>query len=384
MKGAARRARLRWRATWGGALSLLLAVAGEGRASSAPPMHRDRLALVIGVSDYRSGRLPNAKNDAELTTANLEQAGFLVAKRIDVTKDQMERELSRFDELLRENQAEVALFYFAGHGVQVEDRHYLVPSGASQAHADAVDQHAVALDRIIDTIASAGVKIVIVIIDTCRIRQLAKPSTLGVLDVASRDLLGVQMFVAFSTSPGAQTFDGEGEHSPYTREFNRLMLKKDKTIEDVFRGAGERVRRDHRGRITPWQHSSLTEPFYFRPQPDASGSARGVRTIAGVGTGAAALGLGMLAAGIAVYRASGERLAAERGELELSPDRQSNIAGLRTGQGLIGAGVGLLCVGAGLLTVGLVRRGKLRAAKPLTLAPSLGARGAGIGVRGAF
>lgn len=347
-------------------------------------MQRDRLALVIGVSDYRSGRLPNAKNDAELTTANLERAGFLVATRINVTKDQMERELSRFDELLRENQAEVALFYFSGHGVQVEDRHYLVPSGAPPEHVGAVDPHAMALDQIIDTIASAGVKIVIVIIDTCRIRQSAKPSTLGVLDVASRELLGVQMFVAFSTSPGAQTFDGEGEHSPYTREFNRLMLNKDKTIEEIFRGAGERVRRDHRGRIIPWQHSSLTEPFYFHRPSDVSRSTRAVRTTTGLGIGSAASGLGMLTAGIAVYRSSGERLAAEQGQTELSPDRQSNITGLRTGQGLLGAGVGLLTVGIGLLAVGLVWRGKLRAGRSLTLTPSLGPRGARIGVRGAF
>ncbi len=384
MNGAGRRVYRPWGVIAVGVLSLLLAMTGEVRAGQAPSLHRDRLALVIGVSDYRSGRLPNAKNDAELTAANLEHADFLVAKRIDVAKVQMERELSRFHELLRENQAEVALFYFAGHGVQIEDRHYLIPSDAPVGEVEAIDQHGMALDHIIDTIASTGVKIVIVVIDTCRMRQSTKSNTLGVLDVASRDLLGVQMFVAFSTSPGAQTFDGEGEHSPYTREFNRLMLRKGKTIEDVFRGAGERVRREHRGRITPWQHSSLTEPFYFRPEPDGLPSARGVRTTLGLGTGGVALGVGTLAAGVAVYRSSGERLVAQQGETELSEDRRSNIRGLRAGQGLMAAGVGVLCAGAVALTVGLVRRGKLRAATSLTLAPSLGLHQAGIGVQGAF
>ncbi|EYD76427.1 hypothetical protein Rumeso_01985 [Rubellimicrobium mesophilum DSM 19309] len=126
----------------------------------------ERMALVIGMADYQHTRpLNNTVNDARAIAAELEDIGVEVTLSTDATRDELLQTMSDF--AFRSETADLALIYFAGHGVEVQGENYLIPVDAEVHSARDVQQHAVSLEQFMDTVRNARVMRV-VILDACR------------------------------------------------------------------------------------------------------------------------------------------------------------------------------------------------------------------------
>jgi uncharacterized caspase-like protein len=141
---------------------LLLCAAGDNALAAGR-----RVALVIGNSAYSYiSRLANPANDAADVSAKLKQLGFEVIVQTDADKLSMESAISDFAELLRG--AEAGFFFFAGHGIQVNDQNYLIPTSAELKSNVALEWRLIPLGRILSTMASEGAGTNIIILDACR------------------------------------------------------------------------------------------------------------------------------------------------------------------------------------------------------------------------
>jgi formylglycine-generating enzyme required for sulfatase activity len=242
------------------ALLLVLAAAMPARAEP-------RLALVIGNSNYGGelGKLPNPVNDAELMSATLRKLGFQVSKVTDADQRQMKRAIADFGTRLADAGPQaVGLFYYAGHGLQIDGENYLIPVRARIEKAADADLEAVTASSVLKQMQFANSAVNIVILDACRNNPLSR----GMRD-ASRGLARMDAptgsIVAYSTAPGETAADGEGKDSPYTVALTQAMLKPGIAIEETFRDARVQVLQQTGKRQVPWESSSLTGAFFFNP-----------------------------------------------------------------------------------------------------------------------
>ncbi len=211
--------------------------------AAAPAASEDRVALVIGNAAYKDAPLANPVNDATDIARALEQSGFKVILRRNVGPREMRQAIRDFGNELR--RAQVGLFYFAGHGVQVKGENYLVPVGADiQSEAEAEDL-AINANLALRTMEESQAKVSIVILDACR----NNPYSRGFRSV-SRGLAQMNAatgsLVAFATAPGSVAFDGTGRNGIYTKHLLANLAHPDTDISKVFqrtRAGGERNRR---------------------------------------------------------------------------------------------------------------------------------------------
>lgn len=261
---------------------ILSAILGTARAQSLPDTGT-RVALVIGNSAYRSiERLANPANDALAIAARLEALGFdLVGDGplMDLDKAGFERALESFKKEI--HRADVALFFFAGHGVQIAGVNWLVPvSAAPSVEADVARQMINAND-ILAVMKAARAKLNVVILDACRDdpfppasaappkgakptpqakpKPAAKPATrstgggLGRMDAPDNTL------IAYATQPGNVALDGSGGNSPYSKALAEAIGLPGMEIRRVFNEVGVRVRRVTNGQQQPWLSASPIE-----------------------------------------------------------------------------------------------------------------------------
>jgi len=169
-----------------------------------------RLALVIGNGNYQhGGKLKNAKNDAELMASSLEKLGFDVLKAIDADKAEMDKTLLDFWRQL--SKYEVALFYYAGHGVQFEGKNYLLPTDAEVEDFLALEVEAIDMDKVVRQFSRFPSNINIVILDACRdnpFRTWYRGSTLGFAAMSAPS----GSIIAYATAEGATAADGDGSN----------------------------------------------------------------------------------------------------------------------------------------------------------------------------
>src|SRR5688572_9000706 len=174
----------------------------------------ERVALVIGNSAYKESALANPVNDAQDVAKALEGLGFKVILKRNAGTREMRQAIRDFGTALR--RANVGLFYFAGHGVQVRGSNYLVPVGADiQSEADAEDL-SIDASYVLRTMEDAQTKVSIVVLDACRNNPFARGfrSTsrgLGQMSAATGSL------IAFATAPGSVAADGIGRNGTYTK-----------------------------------------------------------------------------------------------------------------------------------------------------------------------
>lgn len=242
-------------------------------AASALPAHAGtRVALVIGNSSYTSNRLKNPRNDAGLMAKTLAATGFEVMTVMDATAGDMRSAISRFGSRLQEPGA-VALFYYAGHGVQVDGDNYLIPLGAEINSTEDVTEYAVPLQSVMRTMQHSSTRLNIVVLDACR----DNPFTAGAWTASVNGLAPVvapaDTIIAYSTGPGQLADDGMGTNSPYTAALTSEMTQPGASLEDVFRATRKHVLERTANHQTPWEHSSLVSQFYFVPKPGGAGSA---------------------------------------------------------------------------------------------------------------
>lgn len=242
-----------------------------GGVSTAAHAER-RVALVIGNSTYvETGSLANPRNDAELMARTLESVGFEVTKLIDADQTAMKRAMLDFGRKLRDG-AEASLFYYAGHGVQVNGENYLIPVDAAIRDEGEVDLQSINVNDFLGVMENAPSKINIVILDACRNNPFARS-----FRSASRGLAMVDApsgtYIAFATAPGQVAADGAEGNSPYTRALAAAMVEPGVKLEDTFKKARRIVIEATSEQQVPWETTSITGDFYFVPATTPSAAA---------------------------------------------------------------------------------------------------------------
>ncbi len=220
-----------------------------------------RVALVIGNSAYKSAPLINPGNDARAMAEILRDSGFTVIERRNVNQIAMRRVIREFgDEIAKGG---VGLFFYAGHGMQVRGRNYLIPVGHDIEREDEVAEQSVDVAVVLEKMATAKNALNILILDACRNNPFASSfrSTAGGL--APMDAPPGTL-VAFATAPGQVAADGTGEHSIYTKHLLSYMREPGLRVEDVFKRVRTAVRQESGGKQTPWENTSLEADFYFK------------------------------------------------------------------------------------------------------------------------
>ena len=223
-----------------------------------------RTALVIGNSDYSTGSLRNPVNDSDDMDATLKRLGFDVILKKNATQQDMEDAIRDFGARLKKGG--VGLFFYAGHGVQISGKNFLLPIGARIDRETDVKYRAVDADMVLDEMGNAGNAMNIVILDACRDNPFRKTFRtasrgLAIISSAPRGTL-----VSYSTGPGNVAADGNGRNSPYTASLMKHMITPGLQIEDVFKNVRQDLGRMTGGKQLPWELSSLEGRFYFNDQ----------------------------------------------------------------------------------------------------------------------
>lgn len=245
----------------------LLWALGAGAAWAQATPER-RIALVIGNNAYAAAPLHNPVNDARAMAQALENTGFTVILKLDAKQPELLSALRDFGNRLKDGGPGTAgLFYFAGHGMQIKGRNFLIPVGANIEHEDEVSYQALDAQAVMDKMESAGNGTNIVILDACRNNPFARSFRSARQGLAQMDA-PVGSLVAFSTAPGSVASDGTGSNGLYTAHLLNVLRKPGLKVEDVFKQVRMAVLRESGNRQVPWEASSLVGDFYFRAPSD--------------------------------------------------------------------------------------------------------------------
>lgn len=220
-----------------------------------------RVALVIGNAAYKDAPLDNPVNDARDMADMLRRTGFEVIELINGTQKEMNRAIAKFGDRLRSDS--VALFYYAGHGLQVRGKNYLVPIDAQISNETSIRVESVDVDGVLDQLASSELNVVI--LDACRNNPFERRfRAMGGGGLAQMDAPKGSL-IAYATAPGKTAADGDGRNGLFTGELLKQMQRPGLTIEQVFKNVRREVARATRDNQIPWESSSLTGDFYFLP-----------------------------------------------------------------------------------------------------------------------
>ncbi len=227
-----------------------------GAAAQAPTDLR--IALVIGNSAY-PGRmaLTNPANDATAMSAALKSMGFTVIEAKDASRAQMEDAIQQMFSRLKGKQG-IGMLYYAGHGLQVDWKNYMVPVDAKLQSSKDVPTQTVDVGDVIEALKAAGSRMNVIVLDACRDNPFAEKGVKGLAPVDAP----VGTFLAYATAPGNVAEDGTGSNGLYTKHL-LAELQKPVGIENVFKRVRLNVRKESEGRQIPWESTSLEEDFSF-------------------------------------------------------------------------------------------------------------------------
>ena len=263
-------------------LLLLLLLIG-----TAPAYAGKRLALVLANSAYlQVPPLPNARNDGEAVAASLRRVGFEVFEGIDLDMAGSQELLRNFAYALEE--AELALFFYAGHGIQVGAENYIVPVDAKLERELDLSFQALPMSQVTGLLERED-RTTILILDACRdnpfvpriSRSLSRSRSVGqgLAEISP----GLGTLVILATDPGKVALDGAGDHSPFTSALLRYLETPGLEVRQMM----TRVRRDviaaTDGAQRPWDNSSLLSDVYLAP-----GAAPASESVAAAADGVAA------------------------------------------------------------------------------------------------
>ena len=241
--------------------------------SPPPAQYKERrMALVIGNGAYDGAPLRNPVNDARDLATALTDSGFEVTRLENANLRDLRNSLRDFGDRLK-RQGGVGLFYFAGHGMQVKGRNYLIPVAAQIEREDEVEFESLDANLVLEKLDAAGNRFNIVILDACRNNPFARAFRSSTQGLAQMDAPSGAV-VAFATSPGSVASDGTGRNGLYTQHLIENVQRTGLTIEDVFKQVRAGVRRDSGGKQTPWESTSLEGDFYFHPAASDAASAQ--------------------------------------------------------------------------------------------------------------
>lgn len=233
-------------------VSIILVITTQAMAAK-------RVALVVGNGAYKSAPLKNPTNDATDMAALLEKLDFEVIKVLDGTKKEMLSSLANFSRKLKKS--EVGLFYFAGHGMQVNNRNYLLPTGVNVLDEDDIEFEAVDAGRIIGKMRAADNSFNVVILDACRNNPFKRSFRSTSQGLARMDA-PKGTIIAYSTGPGSVAADGKGRNGIYTKHLLSSMENSGLDIQNIFNDAGMKVMAETADKQIPWT-SNTPIPIFF-------------------------------------------------------------------------------------------------------------------------
>ena len=228
-----------------------------------------RVALVIGNSDYQNAPLANPGNDAADIAALLtNELGFETTLHLDLDQKSMERAIKDFGDAMVG--ADVRLFYFAGHGVSVEETNYLIPVGAEIQSQQDVRFEAIDSSGVLAKMESSGDGANVIILDACRDNPLPRTRSSG---LASRGLATmnapVGSLILYATAPGSVALDGVGRNGTFTKHLLRGLSASDVHIGDIALDVRVAVMQETENQQVPWSESSLTRRIYLADKSPA-------------------------------------------------------------------------------------------------------------------
>ncbi len=238
---------------------------------------QSRLALVIGNESYSRYTLKNPVNDADDMSAKLRLLGFDVFDGYNLNNSQMNELISRFNNRAKKG-ADVVLFYFAGHGFQMNGTNYIVPTDAMFDNAERFRSQVFEIQKVISGLESPN-RTTLVFLDACRDNpfeavkpasgtQASRSTSLSSSDSGNLGLAKMATaqgtFIAFSTQPGNVALDGAGRNSPFTGALLKHIGQSGRSISDLMIDVRNDVQSLTSGKQTPWDQSSLTSQFYFK------------------------------------------------------------------------------------------------------------------------
>lgn len=248
-------------------LAILLSISGWQIFAAEPDRNlginvtgEKRVALVIGNGKYPAYPLKNPANDARDMATALRKIGFDVIEKTDITQKEMNRAIAQFGGKLTTDT--VALFFYAGHGIQVRGKNYLIPIDAQIESENSVRAETVDVDTLLDQLAASPLNVVI--LDACRNNPFERRFRTVGGGLAQMDAPKGTL-IAYSTSPGKVASDGEGRNGLYTQELLKIIQTPGLPVEQAFKKVRANVARATRDNQIPWEASSLTGDFFFSP-----------------------------------------------------------------------------------------------------------------------
>ena len=233
-----------------------------------------RVALVIGNSAYEQvGPLSNPSNDAAAIAGALRALEFTVIERQDVGRDGVFDALREFSATLSPNS--LALFYYAGHGVQIDGINYIVPVDARLTSETLPELEAVSAADILGIMEASGAGLSVMVLDACRDNPFPEIKNRADRGLAAMEAGAGQTLIAYATAPGAVADDGNGVHSPYTQALLQVIREPGLEIGLIFRKVRRLVRESTQGAQIPWISGTLEDQFFLtapNAPPDAATS----------------------------------------------------------------------------------------------------------------
>lgn len=230
--------------------------AANDRGLEAP-----RIGLIIGNSKYIENPLSNPKNDASAMGKELKLMGFDIDLLLDASLQDIGVAIQKYTSRLSKTKA-IGLFYYAGHGVQLAWRNYLVPVDASLDRVDDIPKKTYELNSMLAALNKAQNPMNIIILDACRDNPFGKKLPIEQKGLSQFDAPAGSL-LCYATAPGNVASDGSGMNGLFTENLLREMRNPEAKIEDVFKRVRLKVRLASKGAQIPWESTSLEDDFYF-------------------------------------------------------------------------------------------------------------------------
>jgi hypothetical protein len=232
--------------------------------------NKKRLALVIGISNYNNTlKLENPVNDARLIATSLNEVNFEVILKEDVSKKELADAIKVFSNKLIDSSYEAGFFYYAGHGIQVENTNYLVPIDANIDQNNdkyEIEEKCYSVQRLMSYFNSERLsdKVLISVLDACRNNPFIRNRSIGEGGLSKIDAVSGSL-IAYSTEPGKVALDGKGKaNSIYSEVLSKNLKTPNLTLEEVFKNVRTEVEYQTNYKQSPREESALKgAPFYF-------------------------------------------------------------------------------------------------------------------------
>jgi hypothetical protein len=237
---------------------------------SPPAFAETRVALVVGNSTYQNvPRLNNPTNDARLMADTLRGLGFTLvgeSAQLDLDKASFDKAIRTFGRQLQG--ADVALFYYAGHGLQVRGANYLVPINANPAREADLDFELEDVALVLRQMEGSGTRLNLVFLDACRNNPFGGRGLRAMESGLAQMRAPEGTLISFATQPGSVALDGNDGHSPFTNALARTIRKPGLGIFDAMNEVGLAVKHATGGSQQPWFSTSpIGGSFYFASAP---------------------------------------------------------------------------------------------------------------------